>query len=55
MLNVSGKDHTLRHDTQIGVAILCQTDYVSLMMETDKDCETIRIPPLMPKRTIRIP
>jgi len=38
MLNVSGKDQTLRHDTQIGVATPCQTGYVSMATDADMTC-----------------
>jgi len=40
MLNVSGKDQTLglRHDTQIDIVTPCQTDYVSIAIDTEMTC-----------------
>jgi len=38
MLNVSGKEQTLRHDTRIGIVTPCQTDYVSMATDADMTC-----------------
>jgi len=42
MLNVSGKDQTLRHDMHIGVTTPCQTDYVSMATDADMRCVSAR-------------